>query len=148
MLHVQLLRTTSNTVPNPKLKCILSCRYSHSHCTNDPPPKSQPKSSTHLHTLLEPLLNQNPLQILSYAPIFQFLTGLNLSKLGQQIHAHLILRGLKPNSYLAAKMIAMYASSGHFNTAMTVSKNPSPNCSFIQLYTSCLCFIWVFKNNH
>ncbi|KAK7843353.1 pentatricopeptide repeat-containing protein, partial [Quercus suber] len=79
-----------------------------------------PKSSTHLHTLLEPLLNQSPPHTLSYAPIFQFLTGLNLSKLGQQIHAHLTLRGLKPNSYLAAKMIAMYASSGHLNTAMTL----------------------------
>ncbi|XP_071699066.1 pentatricopeptide repeat-containing protein At2g20540-like [Rutidosis leptorrhynchoides] len=54
----------------------------------------------------------------SYAPIFQFLTGLNLLKLGQQVHAHLIVHGVTPSSFLGAKMVAMYASSGDIDSAI------------------------------
>ncbi|KAI3509343.1 hypothetical protein L1887_24554 [Cichorium endivia] len=71
----------------------------------------------------------------SYAPIFQFLTGLNLLKLGQQIHAHLILRGLNPNSFLGAKMVAMYASSGDIDSAVVLFDCIRRNASTL-LYNS------------
>ncbi|XP_059433790.1 pentatricopeptide repeat-containing protein At5g56310-like [Corylus avellana] len=81
---------------------------------------SKTLTRTALCTLLEPLLNHVRPHILSYAPIFQFLTGHNLLKLGQQVHAHMALRGVEPNAFLAAKMVAMYASSGNLNSAMAV----------------------------
>ncbi|KAK1440341.1 hypothetical protein QVD17_06166 [Tagetes erecta] len=71
----------------------------------------------------------------SYAPIFQFLTGLNLLKLGQQIHAHLILHGLIPNSFLGAKMVAMYASSGDIDSAIALFDRIRQNGSIL-LYNS------------
>ncbi|KAK3016312.1 hypothetical protein RJ639_007292 [Escallonia herrerae] len=69
-----------------------------------------------LNTLLQNLL-QNPPSPSSYAPIFQLLTGHNFLKLGQQVHANIVLRGFTPNAHLGAKMVAMYASSGDIDSA-------------------------------
>ncbi|GLT35689.1 hypothetical protein SLA2020_101200 [Shorea laevis] len=81
-----------------------------------------------LYSLLEPILEQDPPQLSSYAPLFQFLTGQNFLKLGQQIHAHMTLHGKDPNAFVAAKMVAMYASSGDLDSAVLVFNrvnNPS-----------------------
>ncbi|KAK9069594.1 hypothetical protein SSX86_011498 [Deinandra increscens subsp. villosa] len=90
-----------------------------------------------LMALLHPLRFQSTPSpsSLSYAPIFQFLTGLNLLKLGQQTHAHLILRGLIPNSFLGAKMVAMYASSGDIDSAILLFDRIHQNASTL-LYNS------------
>ncbi|CAI9781762.1 unnamed protein product [Fraxinus pennsylvanica] len=83
-----------------------------------------------LNTLLQPLLKpQAAVQASTYAPIFQFLTGKNLLKQGQQMHAHMAIRGLRPTAFLAAKMVAMYASSGDISSASYIfhaTANPSP----------------------
>ena len=75
-----------------------------------------------MYVLLERLLNHVLPHILSYAyaPIFRFLTGHNLLKLGQQVHAHMALCEVEPDAFLAAKMVAMYASSGNLKLAMAV----------------------------
>ncbi|KAJ8438600.1 hypothetical protein Cgig2_010384 [Carnegiea gigantea] len=68
-----------------------------------------------LGTLLQPL-RQNPPSVFSYALIFQYLTAYsnkNLLKLGHQVHAHMVLHGVMPSSFTAAKLVAMYASSGY-----------------------------------
>lgn len=93
-----------------------------------------------MRTLLKPLLSQDPPCILNYAPIFKWLTGKTLLKLGQQVHTHMVLRGLEPNAYLGAKMVAMYASSGDLDSAVTVFhrvNNPSSLLynSIIRAYT-------------
>ncbi|XP_068655198.1 pentatricopeptide repeat-containing protein At5g66520-like [Aristolochia californica] len=62
---------------------------------------------------------------LAYAPVFQILTGTNALKPGQQLHAHLTLRGLYPDAYLGAKIIAMYASCGDLQSAQRVFDNIS-----------------------
>ncbi|XP_059648169.1 putative pentatricopeptide repeat-containing protein At3g49142 [Cornus florida] len=72
-----------------------------------------------LFTLLQPLL-EDPLPLSAYAPIFQFLTGHNFLKQGQQLHAHMISRGLRPNAAVGAKMVAMYASSGDIDSAIVL----------------------------
>ncbi|KAK6156962.1 hypothetical protein DH2020_011210 [Rehmannia glutinosa] len=82
-------------------------------------------------TLLEPLLksSQIPVQPSSYAAVFKAFTGKSLLKQGQQLHGHMFLRGLRPNAFLAAKMVAMYASSGDITSASTIfhsTRNPSP----------------------
>ncbi|KAD3067366.1 hypothetical protein E3N88_35246 [Mikania micrantha] len=87
-----------------------------------------------LTTLLHPIRLPSPSPS-SYTPIFQFLTGLNLLKLGQQIHAHFILRGLHPNSFLGAKMVAMYASSGDIDSAIVLFNRIRQNASTL-LYNS------------
>ncbi|KAJ0509041.1 putative tetratricopeptide-like helical domain superfamily, DYW domain-containing protein [Helianthus annuus] len=87
-----------------------------------------------LTALLHPLRSHSP-SPLSYAPIFQFLTGLNLLKLGQQVHTHLILHGVYPNSFLGAKMVAMYASSGDINSAVVLFNSVKKNASTL-LYNS------------
>ncbi|KAK9265428.1 hypothetical protein L1049_003553 [Liquidambar formosana] len=92
-----------------------------------------------LRTLLQPLM-QDPPHLPSYAPIFQLLTGHNFLKLGQQIHAHMALRGIEPNSFVGAKMVAMYASSGDLDSAIVVFDriiNPSSLLfnSIIRAYT-------------
>ncbi|KAK3011327.1 hypothetical protein RJ639_011714 [Escallonia herrerae] len=69
-----------------------------------------------LNTLLQNL-QQNPPSPSAYAPIFQLLTGHNVLKLGQQVHANIVLLGLTPNAHLGAKMAAMYASSGDIDSA-------------------------------
>ncbi|XP_027106415.1 pentatricopeptide repeat-containing protein ELI1, chloroplastic [Coffea arabica] len=74
-----------------------------------------------LNNLMQPLLRKYPssqFQLSFYAPVFQFLTGKNYLRLGQQLHAHMALRGLYPNAFLAAKMVAMYASCGDINSAV------------------------------
>ncbi|KAL2511871.1 putative Pentatricopeptide repeat-containing protein [Abeliophyllum distichum] len=85
--------------------------------------------SSKLNTLLQPLLKlQAPVQASTYAPIFQFLTGKNLLKPSQQLHAHMALRGLCPTAFLATKMVAMYASSGNISSASHIfhaTANPS-----------------------
>ncbi|KAH6827691.1 hypothetical protein C2S53_015775 [Perilla frutescens var. hirtella] len=80
--------------------------------------------------LLEPLINssQLPLPPSSYAAVFQAFTGKNLLKQGQQLHAHVLLRGLRPTAFVAAKMVAMYASSGDIDSASRIFhsiRNPS-----------------------
>ncbi|KAL2537026.1 putative pentatricopeptide repeat-containing protein [Forsythia ovata] len=89
----------------------------------------QNSQSPKLNTLLQPLLKlQAPVQASTYAPIFQYLTGKNLLKQGQQLHAHMAIRGLRPTAFLAAKMVAMYASSGDISSASHIfhaTANPS-----------------------
>ncbi|OVA12914.1 Pentatricopeptide repeat [Macleaya cordata] len=91
---------------------------------------SHPNSiKLNLRTLLD-TLEQNPPHILSYAPIFQFLTGTtNSLKLGQQVHAHMTVRGFQlPNAFIGSKMVAMYASSGDIDSAILLFdriENPS-----------------------
>ncbi|RVW43530.1 Pentatricopeptide repeat-containing protein, chloroplastic [Vitis vinifera] len=58
----------------------------------------------------------------------------------QQAHAQIVLRGLQPNAFLAAKMVAMYASSGDLDSAVVVFDridNPSSLLynSIIRAYT-------------
>ncbi|KAJ7946621.1 Pentatricopeptide repeat [Quillaja saponaria] len=121
---------------NRKPRILLSHSQSPSSKTEIlPPPRcsattSRPlyRTSTTLNILVEPLLKQNPPRLLSYASIFQFLIGRNLLKLGQQIHGHMALRGIEPNAFLGAKMVAMYASSGDLDSAINVFNrvgNPS-----------------------
>ncbi|XP_034203818.1 pentatricopeptide repeat-containing protein At3g46790, chloroplastic-like [Prunus dulcis] len=91
-------------------------------------------------TLLKSLLAQDPTCISFYAPIFQSLTGQNLLKLGQQVHAQMALRGLEPNAFLGAKMVAMYASSDNLDSAVNIFdrvNNPSTLLynSIIRAYT-------------
>lgn len=77
--------------------------------------------------LLQSLI-QNPPQLAFYSPIFKLLIGQNCLKFGQQLHAHMTLRGLIPGPFLAAKMVAMYASSGDISSAFHVFRethNPS-----------------------
>ncbi|KAA8536539.1 hypothetical protein F0562_029017 [Nyssa sinensis] len=78
--------------------------------------------------------------LLSYAPVFQSLTGHNFLKLGQQVHAHMAIRGLRPDAFLGAKMVAMYASSGDIDSAIVLFDhitNPSSLLynSIIRAYT-------------
>lgn len=92
------------------------------------PPMSKPLSLQQLRALLNPLLLQCPSHPYSYAPIFELLTGSNLLKLGQQVHAFVALRGIEPNAFLGAKMVAMYASSGDLDSAVLVysgMRNPN-----------------------
>ncbi|KAL0422284.1 UNVERIFIED_CONTAM: Pentatricopeptide repeat-containing protein, chloroplastic [Sesamum latifolium] len=84
-----------------------------------------------MSTLLEPFLrsSQVPVQPTSYAAVFQAFTGKNLLKQGQQLHSHMLLRGLRGTAFLAAKMVAMYASSGDITSASRIfhsTPNPSP----------------------
>ncbi|CAK9151154.1 unnamed protein product [Ilex paraguariensis] len=92
-----------------------------------------------LQTLLHPL-TENPPHISSYPSIFQFLTGQNFIKLGQQVHSHMVLRGLQPNAFVASKMVAMYASAGDVNSAIVLFDSiTSPSSllynSIIRAYT-------------
>ncbi|KAM1230923.1 hypothetical protein ACFX13_041754 [Malus domestica] len=93
-----------------------------------------------MRTLLKPLLAQDPRFVSFYAPIFQSLTGKNLLKLGQQVHAQMALRGFEPDAYLGAKMVAMYASSDDLDSAVAIFhrvNNPSTLLynSIIRAYT-------------
>ncbi|XXG86348.1 hypothetical protein AAC387_Pa11g1260 [Persea americana] len=73
-------------------------------------------------------LQKNPPTSQTYAPIFQLLIGTHSLKQGQQLHAHMTLRGLQPNSFLAAKMVAMYASAGDISSARQLfDKIPHPS---------------------
>ncbi|KAF8408559.1 hypothetical protein HHK36_004622 [Tetracentron sinense] len=92
-----------------------------------------------MRKLLEPIKGDSP-HIISYAPIFQFLTGTQFLKLGQQVHAHMTLRGLQPNAFLGAKMVAMYASSADLHSAALLFHGiPNPSTllynSIIRGYT-------------
>ncbi|GFY89348.1 pentatricopeptide repeat (PPR) superfamily protein [Actinidia rufa] len=78
-----------------------------------------------LCTLLQPVtVTVHPPLLLPYAPIFQLLTGQNKPhtsvNLGRQVHAHMLLRGLNPNASIAAKMVAMYASSGDLRSSVLI----------------------------
>lgn len=75
-----------------------------------------------LKILLQPLY-QYSFPPSTYGPIFQFLTGKNFLKLGQQLHAHMAVRGVSPNGLVAAKMVAMYASSGEIDSASRIFDN-------------------------
>ncbi|EYU26534.1 hypothetical protein MIMGU_mgv1a024701mg, partial [Erythranthe guttata] len=56
----------------------------------------------------------------SYAAVFRAFTGKSLLKQGQQLHAHMLIRGVSPTAFLAAKMVAMYASSGDISPASRI----------------------------
>ncbi|KAG8368783.1 hypothetical protein BUALT_Bualt15G0082600 [Buddleja alternifolia] len=91
--------------------------------------QSSPKPT--ITTLLQPFFKspQTPIQPSSYAAVFQSFTGKTLFKQGQQLHAHSLLRGLRPTAFLAAKMVAMYASSGDIPSATRIfysTPNPTP----------------------
>ncbi|XP_056163220.1 pentatricopeptide repeat-containing protein At3g62890-like [Syzygium oleosum] len=107
---------------------------------------SKPLSIHRLRSLMDPLLMQGPLHPSAYAPVFELLTGCNLLRLGQQLHAHLALRGLEPNAFLAAKMVATYASSGDLDSAIflfrrVVNPNPLLFNSMIRAYTRYGCSV-------
>ncbi|KAL4180537.1 hypothetical protein AMTRI_Chr13g125790 [Amborella trichopoda] len=61
-----------------------------------------------------------PIQPHMYAPIFMACTGPASLKPGLQAHAHMTLRGLQPDSFVAAKLVAMYASSRDIIAARSV----------------------------
>ncbi|CAA0841501.1 Putative pentatricopeptide repeat-containing protein [Striga hermonthica] len=84
-----------------------------------------------MRALLEPILksHQTSAPPSSYAAVFQALTGTSLLKQGQQLHARFLLCGLRPDGFLSAKMVAMYASSGNIASASAVfrsASDPSP----------------------
>ncbi|CAI9103854.1 OLC1v1002427C1 [Oldenlandia corymbosa var. corymbosa] len=86
------------------------------------PPSTTSKGAM-LNHLLQPLLRPPSSQMVAfYAPIFQLLTAQNFLKLGQQVHAHMALRGVNPNAFLASKMVAMYGSSGDITSAFRLFK--------------------------
>ncbi|PIN05931.1 hypothetical protein CDL12_21523 [Handroanthus impetiginosus] len=90
--------------------------------------KASPRPT--MGTLLEPLFNSSQLlvQPSCYAAVFQSFTGKSLLKQGKQLHAHMLLRGLRPTAFLAAKMVAMYASSGEISSASHIfysARDPS-----------------------
>lgn len=96
---------------------------------------------TMLNSLIQPLMRTPP-HLQSYTHIFQFLTGHNFLKLGKQVHAHMALRGLAPNAFLGAKMVAMYASSGDIDSASKLFDNiTNPSSllynSIIRAFTNC-----------
>ncbi|KAK4784333.1 hypothetical protein SAY86_018701 [Trapa natans] len=94
----------------------------------DLPPMYKPLSLQKLRALLNPLLFHCPSHPSSYAPVFEILTGSNVLKLGRQVHAFITLRGIEPNAFLGAKMVAMYASSDDLDSAVFVYrqiKNPN-----------------------
>ncbi|XP_015165041.1 pentatricopeptide repeat-containing protein At5g56310-like [Solanum tuberosum] len=83
-----------------------------------------------LKIILQPLY-QNSFPPSTYAPIFQFLIGKNFVKLGQQLHAHIAVRGVFPNGLVAAKMVAMYASSGEIDSASRIFDNATEPSSLL-----------------
>ncbi|XP_049351872.1 pentatricopeptide repeat-containing protein At3g62890-like [Solanum verrucosum] len=83
-----------------------------------------------LKIILQPLY-QNSFPPSTYAPIFQFLIGKNYVKLGQQVHAHMAVRGVFPNGLVAAKMVAMYASSGEIDAASRIFDNATEHSSLL-----------------
>ncbi|KAK4777631.1 hypothetical protein SAY87_017818 [Trapa incisa] len=94
----------------------------------DLPPMYKPLSLQKLRALLNPLLFHCPSHPSSYAPVFEILTGSNVLKLGRQVHAFITLRGIEPNAFLGAKMVAMYASSDDLDSAVFIYrqiKNPN-----------------------
>ncbi|CAM8930935.1 unnamed protein product [Rhodiola kirilowii] len=111
-LRIPLQRQLTSLTPKSYLRFISTASASQSS------PKWTPKpfQTTTLQTHIQPLL-QDSAFLHSYSPIFQFLTGLNLLKLGQQVHGHMAVRGLSPDAFLAAKMVAFYASSGELDSA-------------------------------
>ncbi|XP_038682607.1 putative pentatricopeptide repeat-containing protein At3g49142 [Tripterygium wilfordii] len=137
MLHC-IRSSSKNPLPNPR---VSSLSLFHSP-PSFPSPPSGPKCTTPnpnpytatLHSLLQPLLVQVRVQEQYpdpgyYAPIFQFLTGLHkYLKIGRQVHGHMALRGFQPNSFLASKMVAMYASSGDLDSAVAMFERiPNPS---------------------
>ncbi|KAH7652185.1 TPR-like protein [Dioscorea alata] len=82
-----------------------------------------------LSSLLQTLHGHHPLHPRHYASIFQLLTRFrgSLSQ-AKQLHAHLTLRGLRPDAFLAAKMVALYSSSRDRRTATLLSRQvPCPS---------------------
>uniref|UniRef100_A0A7N0UEQ5 DYW domain-containing protein n=1 Tax=Kalanchoe fedtschenkoi TaxID=63787 RepID=A0A7N0UEQ5_KALFE len=80
---------------------------------------ASPGSASTLQTLIRLVLQPWPFQS-NYGLIFQLLTGRNLLKLGQQLHAHLTVRGLTPGRFLGAKIVAFYASCGCLDASATM----------------------------
>ncbi|XP_022922754.1 pentatricopeptide repeat-containing protein At3g62890-like [Cucurbita moschata] len=128
-------------IPNPNrlLFRILHSYLGSSHIDIAPPPSSPPfkcsisprSLSATLRNLLQPLSAPDPPPILSYASVFQFLTGQNLLKLGQQVHAHMLLRGLEPTALVGSKMVAFYASSGDIDSSVAVFNRISEPSSLL-----------------
>ncbi|KAL5713591.1 hypothetical protein ACHQM5_015653 [Ranunculus cassubicifolius] len=85
-----------------------------------PPPTPLPRvRDANLSNLLSPIIN-NPPHLRHYAQLYQFFTGHHHLKLAHQVHAHMILNGLQPSAFLAAKMVAMYASHDDIYSAILV----------------------------
>ncbi|KAL7119544.1 hypothetical protein ACP275_02G069600 [Erythranthe tilingii] len=84
--------------------------------------ETQASVKTIMGTILEPFFKspQIPVQPSSYAAVFRAFTGKSLLRQGQQLHAHMFIRGVSPTAFLAAKMVAMYASSGDISAASRV----------------------------
>ncbi|KAL0912268.1 hypothetical protein M5K25_018230 [Dendrobium thyrsiflorum] len=81
-----------------------------------------------LPSLLRSLL-QNPLHPLFYSSILRVLTRTpNSLRHGRQLHALLLLHGFHNNPTLAARMAAMYCSSGDLRSAsLLLHHHPSPS---------------------
>ncbi|KAG1326372.1 pentatricopeptide repeat-containing protein [Cocos nucifera] len=91
------------------------------------PYPSKPKLQD-LPTLLKSL-HQFPPHPDLYIPIFQLLTRTPGSlRLGRQLHAHVTLRGLQYDAVLAARIAAMYSSSGDLRVASLLLRHtPHPS---------------------
>ncbi|KAL3620858.1 hypothetical protein CASFOL_035770 [Castilleja foliolosa] len=90
--------------------------------------RASPKPT--ITALLQPILKQSqiPAQPSQYAAVFQSFNGKGLLRQGQQLHAHILLRGLYPTAFLAAKMVSMYASSGDIASAGAIfHSTPNPS---------------------
>lgn len=70
-----------------------------------------------IESFIRPLLETHPYNV-SYAQIYQFLTAQKSLILGKQVHANMILRGVIPNAFLAAKIVAMYGSCGDVSSVV------------------------------
>ncbi|KAL9662101.1 hypothetical protein QQ045_026929 [Rhodiola kirilowii] len=87
--------------------------------TVNPKRESNYCSAPTLQTLIHGVLQPWPFPS-SYAYIFQLLIGRNLLKLGQQLHAHLTVRGINLKPFLGAKMVSFYASCGCLDASVAV----------------------------
>ncbi|MQL73715.1 hypothetical protein Taro_006074 [Colocasia esculenta] len=67
-----------------------------------------------------------------YATLFRLLTRHGdraALRQGRQLHAHLLLRGLRPTAFLAAKMAALYCSCADLRSASHLLRQvPNPSC--------------------
>ncbi|CAI0375814.1 unnamed protein product [Linum tenue] len=105
------------SAPNPSRSFTIEADVSpEDYVGSNPSSKSSPYR-TPLWNLLHPLLKHEPPDLSFYAPLFQHLTGRNFLRIGRQVHSHMAIRGWEPNGFTAAKMVAMYASSGDLDAA-------------------------------
>ncbi|POO00311.1 DYW domain containing protein [Trema orientale] len=139
MLHGHAQRSPFPLLQTTNPKTLFHFIHFSSQSQSQSQSRHFPLHST-LSSLAEPLLRRDPPENSSYAAVFQFLTGRSLLRLGRQVHAHMALRSLEPDAFVGAKMIAMYASSGDLDSAVTTFNrinNPSSLSynSIIRAYT-------------